>query len=34
MLKNSNLRKDPSTSSDIITVISKGSKVELIEAYK
>lgn len=32
-LKNSNLRKDPSTSSDIITVISKGSKVELIEAY-
>lgn len=32
-LKNSNLRKDPSTNSDIITVISKGSKVELIEAY-
>lgn len=32
-LKNSNLRKDPSTSSDVITVISEGSKVELIEAY-
>lgn len=32
-LKNSNLRKEPSTASEIITVIPKKSKVELIEAY-
>lgn len=32
-LENSNLRKESSTSSEIITTIPKSSKVELIEAY-